>query len=129
MRECVAVKKNKFFTMDRSQKLMLPIWVTSLICSTALAFIITGIAHLEFHFSRWASQSSLPLLSAMFKTTYPAVWMLPVSIAIIGFLSITRRIHNTFILICYLSAIFVLHFFWLLFFFTAIYLANQTFRA
>jgi hypothetical protein len=84
---------------------------------------------LEFNFSRGAHRSGLPLISEMFEKTYLAVWILPVLIAIIGFLTFTKRIQNTFGLVCCLSMIFVLHFLWFLFFVTALYLASQTFRA
>ncbi|RME90934.1 MAG: hypothetical protein D6766_12585 [Verrucomicrobia bacterium] len=93
-----------------------------------MAVVTYGIAHLEFSWALWTrTVEQPPWMVTILQAAYEAVWFLPASTLLTGLRLLARRPISPQYIAWWSSAFVCLHVLWLLFFWTCMYLANQTF--
>jgi hypothetical protein len=116
--------------MNESRNWILPIVVSAVLCSVAVALATTAVGNLEFHYAKWTHfPRSLPAIAEAFKAVYPVGWLLPLTTGIVGVFVSTKKLTNAVAVAWWSSFLVVAHVVWFLFALLSIYLTNQSFIA
>jgi hypothetical protein len=113
--------------MNDSRKWAGPIFVGAVLCSVMLAFVTWAVGDTEFYSIKALQHTRpLPFIAYDFGKIYVYGWILPIVTGSLGLLVWNRRLASITAIARWLSALLVVHVFWLLFALFALYLANPT---